>query len=187
MSKDVSVKIEGLDEITDKKILSAMGRAAKKAGATAVRDMRAEATKRIRSRKRLKVGIIRKAIALRKPKGGMSILEMGWGLDVRGTVVPLIAYPHRQTRKGVSVAVNVGKRTMVQGAFIATMPKSGHKGIWRRAGKSRLPIVELYGSRPVDALLHKGESESVLERGKDSFTNAFERLLPIELEKGKKE
>jgi hypothetical protein len=182
--KDVSVKIEGLEIVTDKKILSAMGRAAKKAGATAVRDMRAEATKRIRSRKRLKMGIIRNAIALIKPRGAHSILDMGWGLNVRGTVVPLIAYPHRQTRKGVSVAVNVGKRTLVQGAFIATMPKSGHKGIWRRAGKSRLPIVELYGSRPVDALLHQGESEGVLERGKRTFDAAFKRLLPIELAKG---
>jgi hypothetical protein len=32
--------------------------------------------------------------------------------------------------------------------------KSGHVGIFKRSGKARLPIEELRGSRPVDALLH---------------------------------
>jgi hypothetical protein len=57
------------------------------------------------------------------------------------------ANPHSQTRKGVSVEVNRGKRTLVQGAFLAMM-RSGHVGIFRRRGKARLPIEELLGPWP---------------------------------------
>jgi hypothetical protein len=163
---------------------AAVKRALRKAGATALRDMRAEASKRIRQRKRIKGRYIQRALTMRRPKGG-DIAGMEWAIDVSGEPVPLVAYPHRQTKKGVSAEVNRGKRTLLKGAFVATM-RSGHKGVFRREGKARLPIEELRGSRPVDALLHEGESEAVAARGGKSFAETLERLLPIEIEKGKK-
>jgi hypothetical protein len=54
-----------------------------------------------------------------------------------------------------------------------------------RRGPERLPIRELLGSRPVDALLHEGEAEVVAERGARSLRDTFRRLLAIELEKGR--
>lgn len=159
----------------------ALKRALRKAGATALRDMRSEASKRIRARKRIKVSYITRALTLRRPKGS-DIAAMSWALDVSGEPVPLIAYPHRQTRKGVSVEVNRGKRTIVKRSFVASM-QSGHAGIFRRKGKARLPIQELRGSRPVDALLHKGEADAVAERGGRSFSETFTRVLPLEIGK----
>jgi len=76
------------------------------------------------------------------------------------------------------------KRTLVRSAFIATM-SSGHTGVFTRRGPERLPIRELLGSRPVDALLHEGEAEAVAERGARSLRDTFGRLLPVELEKGR--
>jgi len=175
---------------------AAIKRALYKAGQTALRDMRSEAKKRIRARKRIKAGLIGKAFVMKRPKGS-SIDGAEWALKVKGGVVPLIAYPHRQTPRpvgprskrrnrpgGVRVEVNRGKRTLIKGAFIATM-RSGHKGIFVRTGVKRLPIRELLGSRPVDALLHKGEPEAVQERGRVSMAATFERLLPMELDKAR--
>jgi hypothetical protein len=159
----------------------ALKRALRKAGATALRDMRAEASKRIRQRKRIKSSYIRDAITMRRPNGG-DIASMEWAIDVSGKPVPLIAYPNRQTRKGVSVEVNRGKRTLIKGAFLATM-RSGHKGVFRRRGRARLPIEELRGSRPVDALLHEGEAQGVADRGGESFGATFARVLPLEIGK----
>jgi hypothetical protein len=150
----------------------------RKAGSTALRDMRAEASKRIRTRKRIKPSYIKRAIALLRPKGSTP----EWSVKVSGEPVPLVAYPHRQTKRGVSVEVNRGKRTIVRGSFVATM-RSGHKGVFKRSGKARLPIKELLGSRPLDALLHKGEAEAVAERGGKSFIDTFERLFMLELDK----
>lgn len=161
----------------------ALRRALRKAGATALRDMRSEASKRIRARKRIKVRYITRALTLRRPKGS-DIAGLEWGIDVAGDPVPLVAYPHRQTKKGVSVEVNRGKRTLIAGAFVATM-KSGHLGVFRRRGKGRLPIDELRGSRPVDALLHEGEAEGVATRGGATFAATFARVLPLEIGKSK--
>ncbi len=163
---------------------AALKRSLRKAGQTALRDMRAEASKRVRARKRIKGSYVREAITPRRSRGS-SIASMEWGVDVSGEPVPLVAYPHRQTKRGVSVEVNRGTRTLIEGAFEARM-KSGHEGIFRRRGKARLPIAELLGSRPVDALLHKGESEAVAARGGASFMATLERLLPIEIAKGSK-
>lgn len=159
----------------------ALKRALRKAGQTALRDMRSEASKRIRARKRIKASYIARALTLRRPSGG-DIASMSWALDVSGEAVPLIAYPARQVKKGVSVEVNRGKRTIIKGAFVATM-KSGHKGVFRRRGTTRLPIEELRGSRPVDALLHEGEADAVAERGGKSFGDTFVRVLPLEIGK----
>jgi hypothetical protein len=144
--------------------------------------MRSEAWKRVRQRKRLKAGIVRRALRVRRPRRA-TIDGAEWAIDVSGKPVPLSAYPHRQTRKGVSVEVNRGRRTLIRSAFVASMD-SGHKGVWLRRGKERLPIFELLGSRPVDALLHEGEAESVAARGGRSFSETFARLLPLEIAKG---
>jgi len=160
---------------------AALKRTLRKAGATALRDMRSEASKRIRARKRIKSRYITRAMTLRRARGG-NIAAMEWALDVSGEPVPLVAYPHRQTAKGVSVEVNRGKRTLIKGSFVSSM-KSGHKGVFRRRGKARLPIDELRGSRPVDALLHEGEADAVAERGGRSFGDTFVRVLPLEVGK----
>jgi hypothetical protein len=159
----------------------AVVRALRKAGATALRDMRSEARKRISARKRIGAKYISRAITLRRASG-TDIAGMSWAVNVSGEPVPLVAYPYRQTKQGVSVEVNRGKRTLLKGAFVATL-KSGHVGIFRRKGKARLPIEELRGSRPVDALLHKGEAQGVADRGGLSFAATFTRVLPLEVGK----
>lgn len=164
-----------------KGVAPAIKRALYKAGSTALRDMRSEASKRVRARKRIKAKYVRDSLVMARPKG-KAIDGAEWALKVKGDRVPLRAYPTRQTKKGVSAQVNVGKRSLVRGAFIATM-RSGHEGVFKRSGAKRLPIRELFGSRPVDALLHEGEAGAVRDRGQASMAAAFERLLPLELEK----
>ena len=179
----ISVKWDrsGIAGLETGKLKGALKRALKKAGASAIRDMRSEATKRIRARKRIPIKYIRRALSIIRQNSG-DISSMKWGVAFSGEKVPLVAYGPRQTKKGVSVSVNVGKRTLVKGAFIATM-KSGHKGVFVRRGKGRLPIRELAGSRPVDALLHAGEADGVSVRGGQSFQATFARVLPLEIGK----
>ena len=184
----------GIASLDTAKLKAAVRRALRKAGATALRDMRSEASKRIKARKRIASKYISRALSLRTDKGA-DIADMSWALNVSGQPVPLIAYPHRavagrtgkrgmgpRSMGGVSVEVNTGKRTLLRGAFVATMA-NGHQGIFRRRGAARLPIEELLGSRPVDALLHQGEADAVAARGGQSFGATFTRLLPLEVGK----
>lgn len=180
----VSVNSKATDGLSERNVRGAIARALRKAGSTALRDMRSEASKRVRTRKRIRAAAVRNALVMRRPRvSARSIDGREWALDVRGKAISLAAYPHRQTKRGVSVEVNRGKRTLIKSAFLATM-KSGHRGVFVRTGKERLPIRELLGSRPVDALLHEGEAEAVSSRGQRSFESTFSRLFPIEIAKG---
>jgi hypothetical protein len=60
---------------------------------------------------------------------------------VKGKPVPLMAFKPRQTKKGVTVTIKKGHRTMLRSAFIAQMP-GGHIGVFKRVGRKRLPIRE---------------------------------------------
>jgi hypothetical protein len=69
--------------------------------------------------------------------------------DLRSVVVAtgeqlgLIHFKARQVAAGVTVMLR-GKRELKKGAFIATMP-GGHRGVFRRRTRKRLPIREMWG------------------------------------------
>lgn len=167
--------------LTAKGWRKASSRSMRKAGISGQRAMRAEAIRRIRAAKALKAKVVRKALSTSRVSTSI-VNRMEWIVSLDGKAVPLIEYRARQTKKGVTVAVNKGKRTLLRGGFITVM-KSGKKGVFVRRGRSRLPIDEQLGSRPVDALLHDGEAEAVAERGGTVARAAFVRLLPVEVER----
>lgn len=60
--------------------------------------------------------------------------------------VPVMDFAARQTKTGVSYKIKkAGGREQIKHAFITTMPETGHTGVFKRWGKTRLPIVELFG------------------------------------------
>lgn len=104
---------------------------------------RTQITREISAHVTVKKKQIRDRIKLTRAK------RMVWlGLiAISGKQLPLIHFGARQTKKGVSVKVRKGgKRERIRSGFIATMPKSGHKGVFKRAKDApRLPIHELKG------------------------------------------
>lgn len=70
-------------------------------------------------------------------------------ITVRGKRIPLIDFkarglePTRGKGRGVSYRLPTG-RGRAERAFIATM-STGHRGVFMRTGRSRLPIRELFG------------------------------------------
>jgi hypothetical protein len=156
-------------------------RAMRKAGGDTIRAMRAAANRSVRFRKRMKASAVSSGLVLRMPRGG-ALEDLEWRIDVSGEAVPLSAYPHRQVKRGVSVAVNRNGRKIIQSAFVARM-KSGHLGIFVRRGKGRLPIDELFSSRISDVIQDTGAIPAIFARGAEVFERSFARLLPLELSK----
>jgi hypothetical protein len=180
------------------KVEKALVRALSKAGADAIRAMKAESSRKIRERKRIKVARVNRSLPLYFPEA-KELGRMAWAMKVSGKLVPLAEFPHRQTKRGVSVAVNVGQRKLIKGAFVATM-KSGHLGIFMRRRVQgpqtkkqakrglfprtpRLPIEEAFTTRIADVFADGGFIPTVQARGQSVFSAAFARLLPIELGK----
>lgn len=142
-----------------------------KATTSAARALRAAATKSVRQRKRFKVSKLRRALPLRR------VNTQEWRMGVSGETMPVASFPYRQVKRGVSVAINQGQRKLIKSAFVATM-KSGHRGVFRRVGKSRLPIEELFTTRVSDVFNDQGMLPAVLGRTQDVFRSTFERLMP---------
>jgi Prophage minor tail protein Z (GPZ) len=61
----------------------------------------------------------------------------------RGRPIPMIRFKPRESRSGVHVRIG-GDVETYRRAFIATV-RHGHRGVFERVGKARLPIRELYG------------------------------------------
>ena len=113
-----------------------------KAMARAMRRMRDMARTRIvqyhSKRLSLPPSRIRKLTTASFNAGGNTIdivEKSGW--------IPLIDLAATQNRKGVRTRY----RGSYKSAFIATM-KNGHRGVFIRSGKKRLPIRELFGPNP---------------------------------------
>jgi hypothetical protein len=71
-------------------------------------------------------------------------------IEIVGKRIPLIAFsargpePSRGKGRGVSYRLPTGRGRIAE-AFIATVGAGGHRGVFKRRGKRRLPIVELRG------------------------------------------
>ncbi len=182
-------------EIWKGPVRSAVARALKKAGGDAIRAMRVESSRTIRERKRFKVRTVNTALVLDFPRGN-NIDQLEWKMRVRGQIVPVVDFPHRQIgsriigRKGrkerasggVRVEINRGRPVLIRSAFVATM-RSGHTGVFLRKGAARLPIRELFTTRVSDVFGDTGMVPNVQARTQDVFKSAFARLLPLELAK----
>lgn len=166
----------------------ALTRALSKAGGDAIRAISAASTRAVRFRKRVKAKRVRDAFRLRFPRGAKHLDDLQWALVVSRQPIPLADYPRGQTKTGVTVGVNKGKRSLIKGAFLATM-KSGHQGVFVREshgkGSKRLPIRELFSSTVLDVFSDGGMVPAVMERGNQVFKSSFARLLPLEIAKGR--
>jgi hypothetical protein len=65
--------------------------------------------------------------------------------------------PSRGKGSGVTVSANPGSFPR---AFLARMPRSGHRGVFERAGTNRLPIRELF-TRPIPEVFGRLRSAGV--------------------------
>jgi hypothetical protein len=160
---------------------AALTRAVSKAGGDAVRFLRTGSSRLLRQRKRMRVKTVNAGLPLHYPKT-KSLEAMEWRMDVSGAPIPVIDFPSRQTKRGVSVAINTGARALIKSAFIATM-RSGHTGVFKRDGKARLPISELFSSKISDVVQDRGFIPFVQEGAQTVFSNSFDRLFKIELGK----
>lgn len=164
----------GVDEATVK--------ATRYAGTDAFRRVKARAAKVLRERKAFKVQTVQKGMRVKTPGLSADIDDLEWELGFSGKPVPVIAFPARQVRSGVSVLINKGKRTIIRSAFIATT-ESGHRAVWKRVGQSRLPIRELLTSRISDVAKDADVLPELAQVATTTFSASFARVMKAELDK----
>ena len=132
------------------------------------RWMRTHVTRQTAQSLNVRVGTIRKNLILLRARASHPQSGVAMGSKAGVIKATELGSP-RQNRSGT----RVGKRQF-DGAFIATMP-TGHRGVFRRKSKSRLPIQEVQ-------LVTTGRIAKAMEQLADRQAMArFERLFEHEL------
>lgn len=192
-----------LEVLRGGKVEIALRNALAKAGGDAIRSLRVGTSRLVRQRKRLKASRLTKALPIHFPANKAAISDLVWRMDVSGELVPVSEFPHRETKRGVRVSINVGASKLITSAFVARM-QSGHVGVFRRRSTGaagpltklqtkrglsfrvgRLPIDEAFTTRVSDVVQDSGFAEFVQAGAQARFTSTFTRLLPLELNKVK--
>jgi len=129
----------------------------------------------------LKSGDVRKAMSLRNATAQRLEARLGVGLKR----IPLYAFnakglfPSRGKGRGVSYRLK-GGAGRIANAFIADM-KSGHRGVFVRSGKARLPIRELFGPS-LGHVFAKYRPEGI-ERAREMFVTNFRHEMGFEADR----
>lgn len=85
---------------------------------------------------KIKIGEIKKKLKITPANAG----KLEASVTATGKPVPLIDCGAKQVVEGVSYDSNTGRKTLLH-AFIATMPKTGHKGVFLRVGTAHLKVT----------------------------------------------
>jgi hypothetical protein len=129
----------------------------------------------------LRVGTIREQIKISRA----TVVDLTVTLSVRGRRIPLIEFsasgkePSRGKGRGVSYRLG-GQRRRIPTAFIATM-KSGHRGVFRRILRGRLPIVELLGPSIAVAFSRKPIVEAISNRFREAMSTNLQHEIEFEV------
>lgn len=155
--------------------LDQYGKKAQRASATAAnraaRSTVAEFSRETRKEVPVKAGRLKKMARISKAGSGRQAAK----IIVTGAHVPLADMGARQNRKGVTVrTTRTSGRKLIKRAFIERMP-SGHRGVYQRTGKARLPIQEKFGPSGMGLWQHR---EQHLQRfGQRQLAKELKRAL----------
>jgi hypothetical protein len=130
-----------------------------------MQGLKTEAARAVRERYYVRHGDVLKTIKVTKADGpGLAYL-----LRSRGPNIPLIRFrttpskPQPKQARVLRAAVKKeGGKKPIPGAFVAQMD-SGHTGVFRRVGRKRLPIDQLYGPAIPVMLSEPGIAEHLQE------------------------
>ena len=149
-------------------------------------SVRKDAVTEIRKKYKLKSGTIRAQMVIVKASRNRLIAQ----IIASGKRIPLIEFSARAVnpwnkpgrshkRRGGGVSVNMtGARTLYAGKFIATMPKSGHVGVFERYGGG---IRQLVGISVPRALAERHINAALAKLAAERFAVEFQRDLNYRL------
>lgn len=135
--------------------------------------VRAEASREIRKEYNLKSKVVKDQIRIfRANRATLTAV-----IEASGRPIPLVEFDARWGRKQAGASVRVKReRKVVKGSFIAVMP-GGHRGVYVRQGKKRLPIRQLYSISLPTAFTQKRVTEALIRAAQARFPVAVEQEL----------
>ncbi len=179
----IDIAVNNSDMENAEQFIKAFGKTAERAVSRAlnraVAGVKTDTVKASREEYNVKATRVRKSFKIKK--AGNSVLEAA--AVSSGSKIPLIHFGARPNKPrgrrpvaGATVQVKQ-QRKNIPHSFAATMG-TGHTGLYRRKGKGRLPIEELYGP----AVPHMVDNDNVLAEIKENAVGRFNKNLYHEVE-----
>jgi len=131
----------------------------------------------VRQTYNIKSSDLKNQIKITKASGANSKVK----LIVSHKAIALIKFNVRRKSKPVKATISKGKLDEFPSAFVATVGKGAHVGVFKRKGKDRTPIKELYGPSGMQ-LISSDEAEKFIEK---IFWDRFEKELIAAMKYGK--
>lgn len=144
----------------------------------------------------LKIGVIKDALSIRQA----NLARSNAAVNAKGRPIALYEYGARQRKDGVSVEVKNGRK-VITGAFLATMPKTGKRGVFVRVGSAAharavkhgfvkahsgqgtskgrhgLPIRQLYGPSIPGVFVNEALQVTLAELARARFATVYAQEL----------
>lgn len=161
-------------DVLEKANIRALNKVAAQAKVGASKEIRAAGYK-------ISAAEIKRKITINKAAHG----KMYVTIRCYGKSIPLIRFGARPMKDGVSVSVKSGRK-LIKGAFIATMPSTGHEGVFVRVGKQHkkingqwhgLPIKELFGPSVPAAFGNEVVQEALVRLVRDKYPTILEHEI----------
>ncbi|GEA17744.1 phage tail protein [Moorella sp. E306M] len=165
------VLLKNVPNGVSKAVVSALNRAAESA--------RADAVRKVRERYYIKAQDVRSEIKITKA----TLDNQAAIIHATGEPVPLSKFrvtpakpPAKRRKNPIIVRVVRGGGGPVKGAFVAQM-QSGHIGVFHRAGRARLPIIQRFGPSIPQMLGHESVVTYVEERAQELLESRLEHEI----------
>ncbi|GAV24804.1 hypothetical protein ciss_07370 [Carboxydothermus islandicus] len=169
--KRAELLLKGIPKGVEKAVAAALNRAAEGARTVAIKKVRERyyiKAKDVRDTIEIKKATISNPVALIRASGSPIALS-------KFRITPS-APPAKRRKKPIIARVVRGEGGPIKGAFVARM-QSGHIGVFRRIGKERLPITELYGPSVPQMLGHETVTEYVEQIARERLESRLEHEI----------
>lgn len=163
--------LKGIPKGVEKAVAAALNRAAEGARTIAIKKVRERyyiQAKDVRETIEIKKAMINEPVAIIKASGSPLALS-------KFRITPSNP-PAKRRKKPIIARVVRGEGGPIRSAFVAKM-QSGHIGVFRRVGKERLPITELYGPSVPQMLGHESVTEYIEEKARERLENRLEHEI----------
>ena len=174
---DISVVTAALNELQQSGIAKAASRGINKTLVT----VNAQAARDIKQDIGGKLSISDIKASLSVYKATMKVLYVA--VQAKGKRLPIIKLDPGASQDGTGVNYKMGKgRGHIDHAFIATV-KTGHRGVFKRKTRSRLPIQELYGPSLPKVFANYTILQAMQKTAESRWPTVFQQEINYELSK----
>ncbi|MBA2943209.1 phage tail protein [Paenibacillus sp. CGMCC 1.16610] len=169
--------LQSIQRLIPKAYSAALGRVSQR--------VRTEGSRQVREKYHIKTKDVNNKVRVKRQTGANASVELRWS----GGNTPIIKFrttpskvPDKRPRV-LKAAIKKSGLKPIRGAFVAKVGRGGHVGVFKRVGKKRFPIQEVFGPAVPVLLNEHGIVEHLKQVAHDTMEDRLNHEILRALEK----